>query len=95
MFDQILDLLEKELESFRESRKKIEGVMERVTDAATKAKLSIKYDEVCNKIDRITLCLSILKSEVSVEFSEDFMTVSFPRAVEGKKTQENKQEILL
>lgn len=79
MFEEIIKLLEeKKLPPLREARRRIEAVIEKVQDPKLKAELSLKYNQVLAQIDRVTLCLAILKIEVSVETSADFKIIKFP-----------------
>ena len=85
MFEDILKGLNEELDELRPKRVKCEGLMERVQDREKKAKLSTQYDIIRQAIDRVCLCISILDNQVSVEISEDFSTVKFPRIVKQKE----------
>jgi hypothetical protein len=43
--------------------------------------------EICHAIDRVCLCISILNYDVSVEISEDFHTVRFPKPEQVKQLE--------
>jgi len=77
MFEDILKSLNAELDGLRAKRVKCNELMEKVQDGEKKAKLAAKHDIICDAIDRVCLCISILEYTVSVEFSPDFTTVRF------------------
>ena len=80
MFENLITQLEAELGPLREKKHKCESLMGQVTDKEKKAALEARFTELCQAIDRVTLCMGILKYEVSLEASPDFFTVKFPVA---------------
>ena len=78
MFQSIIEELHNELDdNLQPALKKCWELKNKVADREIRNKLDIKYLELSHTIDRVSLCISILNFDVSLEASPDYMVVKF------------------
>ena len=83
MFDEIVNQLNAKLEELRLKRDLGRAMLDTV-DEARLALVEKKCEEQCEEMDRVNLCIAILKKEVPLNVSDDCAVVTFPKVMAGR-----------
>lgn len=75
MFDKIIAEINAELDKLRPKMAECYRLMEKVEDKAIKNRLQTQYQKLSGEIDRLALCISILRYECTLELSDDFKVI--------------------